>query len=626
MPRPSPPPGRTWRPTWPWVWGIALALAAGTGWVWAWATPPWDAPDEPGHVLYAAWLSTRPWPEWLRQPTDFSVAPNLEEPILASLAAHDWWERQGRVRPEPLPTRFAEDPLLAAGGIQAADEPPLFYLVPALFLRGHGLRADPAMVLPWLRLWSLALRLAAVATALVLARRLWPRWPERGLGLSLGPGLLPMAGFIGSSFNNDSLAMAWGALGFALLVANPPARTRRFALVAGWILAGPLVADVGLLYLVGLLVLVGVWRWRYRRAAALGLVLLTVLGLLPVSSWAAGWRREPWSARTRWGSALAPTAPMWQYVDPKTVLALRGQTLTLVATAAEPTLPTRLRLRLADDAHENTAVCDLGHGVVCRLGLKLSPAATSLRVAVEPFPSNPDGASLPPPLTSHQSPVTGPQLSPTTHHSPTHARFPVPRLQLRLLDEAGHDRLFNGSGLLPDRLGSPVWTWLERRLPLPAGFFARALAPSTWDAPSLFRYLLFAVFTWASFWGYFGWLSRPLPWPGYGLAGAITLAAAWGLARWGLAALRRYRRRVTTRTDTLLGMALAAVVLLLMQVWLPMLGQSWQPQGRYLFPGLLPVACLLWLGCETALPHAWRPRLPWLLLAALLALQAMAWR
>ncbi|MDW8269735.1 MAG: hypothetical protein RMN24_11275, partial [Anaerolineae bacterium] len=62
------------------------------------------------------------------------------------------------------------------------------------------------------------------------------------------------------------------------------------------------------------------------------------------------------------------------------------------------------------------------------------------------------------------------------------------------------------------------------------------------------------------------------------------------------------------------------------QVWLPMLGQSWQPQGRYLFPGLLPVACLLWLGCETALPRAWRPRLPWLLLAALLALQAMAWR
>lgn len=567
--------------------------------MWIWATPPWDAPDEPGHVLYAAWLSTRPWPEWFRRPTELPVTAELEAPLLASLAAHGWWERQGRTRPDPLPSRFADDPLLAAGGIQAADEPPLFYVVPALLLRRYGLSGDPATALPWLRLWSLALRLTAVATALWLARRLWPQRPERGLGLSLWPALLPMAVFIGSSFNNDSLAMAWGAIGFALLAANPPARTRRFALTAGWILAGPLVADVGLFYLVGLLAFVGVWAWRYRRAAAVGLVLLTVLGLLPVSSWAAGWRREPWSARTRWGAALAPTASMWQYVDPKTVLALRGQTLTLVATAAEPTSPARLRLRLADDGHESAALCNLGPGVSCRLGLDLSPAATSLRVDVQPLLGN--------------------SVATLTGYQPT-----VPRLYLQLLDEAGRDRLFNGSGRLPDRLSSPVWIWLERRLPLPAGFFARALAPSSWDGPALFRYLLFAAFTWASFWGYFGWLHRPLPWPGYVLAGAITLMAAWGLARRSLAAVRRYRRGRMTRTDALIGMALAAVALLLMQVWVPMLGQSWQPQGRYLFPGLLPIACLAWLGSEAALPRVWRPRLPWLLAAALLALQAMA--
>ena len=592
MARPSPSSGRVGWLSWPLVWVISLALAGGTGWVWVWRTAPWDAPDEPGHYLYAAWLSTRPWRQWLRPPHQDFVVGDLEAALLTSLAAHDWWARQGRTPPEPLPTRFAGDPVLAASGIQATDEPPLFYLLPALILRVRDGKGDPANVLPWLRLWSLSLRLSVVMVALLLARRLWPHRPGRGLGLSLWPALLPMAGFIGSSFNNDSLAMAWGALGFALLIVHPPARTRRFALTAGWILAGPLVADVGLLYLVGLLALVLVWSWRYRRVVVVGLALLVLLGVWPVPSWAAGWRRQPALARSRWGPALAPTAAMWQYLEPKQVLGLRGQRLTLVAVAVAPTASVRLRLRLVADGHEHIAPCDLGPELGCRLAFNLSPTATSLRVEIKAVD---DGAA------------SG-----------------IPRVRLRLLDAAGRDHLFNGSGLLPDRLGSPVWAWWERRLPLPAGFFARALAPAAWDEAALFRYLIFAGLTWAGFWGYFGWLTRPLPWPGYLLAAAITLMTAWGLARRSLAALRRYRRGMTTPTDRLLAMALAAVALLLMQVWLPMLGQSWQPQGRYLFPGLLPIACLLGLGGEAALPSVWRQRLPWLTPAALLALQAMA--
>ncbi len=584
------------RPTgwlsWPLVWVLSLALAGGTGWLWVGRTAPWDAPDEPGHYLYAAWLSTRPWSEWWRRPGQGFAAPDLEASILASLAAHGWWRRQGRTMPDPLPTRFAEDPVLAASGIQAVDEPLLFYLLPALLLRRHGLSGDPAAVLPWLRGWSLSLRLTAVVVALLLAHHLWPQRPERGLGLSLWPGLLPMAGFIGSSFSNDSLAMAWGAVGFALLVAHPPARTRRFALTAAWILAGPLVADVSLLYLVGLLGCVLMGAWRYRRVALFGLVLPAVLSLLPVPSWAAGWRREPALARSRWGPALAPTATMWQYLDPKQVLVLRGQPLTLEVVAVPPTSSGRLRLRLVEDGHEHIALCELGPDVSCRLALHLAATATSLRVEIETVE---DGAT------------------------PT-----LPRVRLHLLDAIGRDHLFNGSGLLSDRLGSPVWTWLERRLPLPAGFFARALAPSAWDTPALFRYLVFIAFTWLSFWGYFGWLSRPLPWPAYGLAGVLTFVAIGGLVRRGLAALHRYRHGLTTPADRLLALALTAMALLLMQVWLPMLGQSWQPQGRYLFPGLLPIGCLVVLGSEAALPPVWRRRLPWLLLMALLTLQAVA--
>ena len=44
------------------------------------------------------------------------------------------------------------------------------------------------------------------------------------------------------------------------------------------------------------------------------------------------------------------------------------------------------------------------------------------------------------------------------------------------------------------------------------------------------------------------------------------------------------------------------------QVFLPMLGRPWQPQGRYLFPALVPIAGLLLVGLDTWLDFGRHPR------------------
>ncbi|MCW5858838.1 MAG: hypothetical protein KIS63_11135, partial [Caldilineales bacterium] len=207
------------------------------------------------------------------------------------------------------------------------------------------------------------------------------------------------------------------------------------------------------------------------------------------------------------------------------------------------------------------------------------------------------------------------------------------RFQLRLRDESGRNLLFNSDGALSDSVGSPFFAYLERRLPIPAGYFGQALAPAAWDAPSQFRYLLYAGFTWASFWGYFGWLSRPFPWPVYVLLIIATLAAAWGIFRLSFPAALATDATPSPPSSparnedgALLRLSLLACGLLLAQVWLPMVGQSWQPQGRYLFPGLLPISILLLLGWEAALPKTWRNPLPLLLAAGLSLLNLLAWR
>ncbi|HEY54378.1 MAG TPA: hypothetical protein G4N94_13090, partial [Caldilineae bacterium] len=91
------------------------------------------------------------------------------------------------------------------------------------------------------------------------------------------------------------------------------------------------------------------------------------------------------------------------------------------------------------------------------------------------------------------------------------------------------------------------------------------------------------------------------------------------------AAIQRWRQQQLTATDRLLALSLLAVLFILTQVWTPMLGQAWQPQGRYLFSALLPISVILYLGWEFALPARWRPYLNPALLLGLVGLNFLSW-
>ena len=111
-----------------------LLLVFLVGWMHAGAyallVPLWQAPDEPGHYEVACLLS-----QVKRPLTGDDLSLPLQRDILASLAQHEFWTQVRAPWPAPLPLAFADDPFLARSGRQAGDEPPLYYLIPALICR-----------------------------------------------------------------------------------------------------------------------------------------------------------------------------------------------------------------------------------------------------------------------------------------------------------------------------------------------------------------------------------------------------------------------------------------------------------------------------------------------------------
>ena len=133
-----------------------------------------------------------------------------------------------------------------------------------------------------------------------------------------------------------------------------------------------------------------------------------------------------------------------------------------------------------------------------------------------------------------------------------------------------------------------IFRWNELRPQL--------LAADNYSPAMLGRYGVFTALSFAGFWGNFGWLQRPLPvWLYAGLAG-ISFLAVLGL----LLSLRR----IDTRLRRLAAAWLLALALVTAQTFLPMIGRSWQPQGRYLFPALFPIMGLAIIG----LSHWFRNR------------------
>lgn len=562
-----------------WLFALLLSgLVCGHGLLWWWLTPPWAAPDEPGHFLYTAQLAQGDTDSW-------------EQAILRSMMAEDWWTYNHLPAPAQPPAAMGMDPTLAASGSQIGQEAPLFYVLAASWWRLHPPDlADAAAQLRWLRLFSLLLRLLLIGGLALALPTLLPGRPARWWGIALLVGLWPMAGFVGGSHNNDVLAMTWGGLTFVGVLAARHPRTRAFVLLP--VLAGPLVVDRNLAFLWPF---TATWAWcfwlpnrRWRQISAGGMLLVLLLVVLPQPRWASGWRRSQPLLTSRDKNSLylasARPAPLLsQTLSDKRVQSWRGQTLLLHLVQDEDA-PVLLRIR--DNEQEIETLCT-SPAAPCTLPFNVSPTATFVHVAV----------------SSAQPPV---------------------HIRLSLRNAQGQELLFNGNGALPAALDSPFFPWLERRLPVPAGFFDRALAPSAWDVASQLRYSLFAAFAWASFFGWFGWLSRPYPAWLYGLWALGSVMALLGCLQRLPHMLRQARLRALRPVDELFAGSLLATAFLAAQIALPMVGQAWQPQGRYALPGLAPVMALLWLGWEQIWPARRQRWLPIIVTAGLLLANGIA--
>jgi hypothetical protein len=172
---------------------LLLALSLIRGVLYSAVTPPWQAPDEPGHFQYTAFLV-----HYHRFPTKQDVATEewLQTQVYASMQKFDFWARRAHT---VAPLALEEEYRAAVG------HPPLYYLLGALLLAPFS-RCDLVTQLHILRLGSVLLGTLTVLVAYLTAQALFPEDASWQLAVPVFVAFLPMHTFITSSVNNDSLA------------------------------------------------------------------------------------------------------------------------------------------------------------------------------------------------------------------------------------------------------------------------------------------------------------------------------------------------------------------------------------------------------------------------------------
>ncbi|HIQ04508.1 MAG TPA: DUF2142 domain-containing protein [Anaerolineae bacterium] len=545
------------------------------GLLWAWLVPLWQAPDEPGHYEYARLLASLG-----RRPRSVDVSPALQREIILSLANHDFWRWLGELTPDPLPKTFAQatDPFLSRAGMQVTDEPPLYYLVPAMVCRWVP---DVDVQVRWLRAYSALLSAGVVVFVYLAVTEVFPSAPELAVVAVAFVGFLPMFAFIGSSINNDSLVNLIAAAGF-WAIARGTRRGWNVWRVTGLLLLAtlaPLAKKSGL-FLMPLALLALVWsplaRWSPRRRVAMAAGLLGLLlasTQLRVHDQPAAWARRGtlrYAARTQaaahsglWALTLPPVrtpaeAYLVQSLPHSQVVELRGQGVRFQVWAR------------TDVEQAGVQVAILGNGLQQRRRFTVTHMWTSLVVTAR-VPSDAER------LRVWLAPM-GDAKSPATR-----LYFDDASLRAQTGKLAGQELLQNGSA---EEAKQVIAIWAATYLRLPLWFWQGVTDPASYTLDALARYGLYVALTFVGFWGNFGWLTMPLPVWVY-----VLLALACGLALTGvLLFVSRLWKALSSQQRRLLVLFTLGVGLIAAQTFLPMIGRQWQPQGRYLFTALTPLA------------------------------------
>ena len=597
-----------------WVWPALLvgcALAAGLAY--ALATPLWQAPDEPGHFEQAALLARQGGPLH-RSDRD----PVLEQALLDSLARHRFWTLVRAPWPEPLPARLADDPFLARSGRQVGDEPLAYYLPLALLLR---LAPDVDGQARLVRAYSLALFGLTAAAAWAAARELFPDDPFLAPAATAFVGLLPMAAYMGMAVNNDVAAALVGTVHAWALVrlAKRGLRPGVLAVLVPCALAGLWVKKTAafLLPLTVLVLLTALGRHRRAQGragvpprtllrwaagvagAALALWLLAKVPGPEPAAWLDGTlpgfqgRTRAAAYEGRYGFQAVDDSPtaVERLVQALPAAPLAGRTAAFTAVVRSPEGPAVGRLVLIPDRGEK-----------CLAAFQVGEAWQRVEVR----------CPVPP-----EAQVVKAVLAPGTGEDPAEqGRLDFDDAALRVEGTAAN-LLRNGGAEEAATLGESLAVRWRRglqalRLWLGPGAIRRLEQWAAWctSLPSVLRrdpmawarLALYAVLTFAGFWGNFGWLTVPLSAGWYLLLSLATLVAAAGWVRWWVQGAAEPWQRWAC------GWLALALLLAALQNLLPILIRDWQPQGRYLLPALFPAAASFALGWRAWVPEAWARR------------------
>lgn len=616
-----------------WSWAaLLLALSLIHGLLYSVVNPPWFAPDEPPHFEYARLLA-----DLGRVPSTADTSPQLQGEILASMYRFDFWRLNGRQTPDHAPRAFA--PGLGGDwqGIpptfvvddkflwyfpQVGNEPPLYYFLvqPAFWPLLSG--GDITLQFYWVRWITLLLYVACVVMTFFAGRHVLADTPGGAVGAAVLVTFHPMFSYMGSTANNDligaALGTAWFAMAAAIFLCGMSwprlAVLLGLTVLAAWAKKTTLFVYPLLAVALGLYWLAGRTARQGRRlvlalAAVLVIAAATVAAQMApdpnrVDAWLS-WPAVQEHARTcrqahdgACSFHLGATSGeqevrLTQTLPLPSVAELRGQTVVLQARVRGDVPGQRGRLALVDSTGWHTATFVAGPSWQT-VSLTYTLPVTNQLVRAALLPGGQAGDS--------QGAVYLDAVS---------------------LHVAGSDRnfLYNGSA----ERAAPMLRTVILAITRPLGLVSYVVPWFTQQTTDSWRQLVpeGGDFLLKSFWGHFGSLNVPMSplWQNAWLY--LCLIALLGN---GVYLVRNYAQ-AEAKKRAYLGLLAAGLAGIVVEVMLPLFKRPvshWLPQGRFLFPAIMPIALLLYLGWSRLLPQRVRPWLLPLVVIVAFAMDAAA--
>jgi len=605
---------------------VAVFLLAVThGVLYSVVNPPWFAPDEPSHFEYA-----RLFADLGRVPTLDDISPELQSEVLVSMYAFDLWRLLGFTPPDhapkafysglngdlsALPPSFVVDDLFYWYYPQVGNEPPLYYILmrPAFFLSFDN---QPLLGQFYAMRWlTMLLYIMCVVLAYWFGNTILREVPGAALGISVLVALHPMLSYIGTSANNDLLAAIWGTLWFIVAARIV---TQKLTWLQGSVLVfltlGTFLTKKTTLFFYPLLgVAAAIYVLSYypahflkRTALCAGVVLLLVAGLLllPVQGHTSGWLVRPdpdieermatqaYAGRYIFHTQRLPGGRemrLSQTLTGAKLNAMRGQTVVLQAQISAPLEGQNGWIWLVDDTQSFVVPFTAGKTWQSLSVTYTVPITTSfLRIVL----------------------LSGQQDT----NMPGDVYFDALRLYPVVSNVDETNLLVNGSA----ESAAPVWyvllLKLSHRMNLDGYLLPLLTSTVQENWGDLVPFTIKFVYT--TFWGRFGSLNVQVP--------SITHYVWYGFALLGLLAVAVYGIHKTGKSTLRLVVVLFAVGIFAncVQIMLPLLrrpSSAWYPQGRFLFPVVLPIITLIYAGATTLFPKRMRAwALPLMVFIALL--------